>query len=156
MDDTSRKTPLSSSFGKTADAMPVQDALVILAIRLVGSGIRRDPSLRQHIIALARSTPVFLSEDYATTEGRINRFAAWAGKAAMNDLFARALDILRGGHRQEALAWAALNAVAQQPADEMSAMLHHIGKALGFTAAEVEVSLKRALSHAADGTIALK
>jgi len=131
------------------DALAVQDALIILAIRMMGGDIRRNPSARQHIIALARATPLFLTEDYEQTRGRLNRFAGRAGTADMDDLFACALDRLKGSHRREALAWSAINAVIQHPSDEKSAMLHHIGKALGFSASEVAESLARAeLKHA--------
>lgn len=137
------QTPLSSHEFQ-AEAMSVQDALIVLAIRLMGDTLRKNPPARQHIFALARSTPLFMMEDYKVTEGRINRFVNWAGTPAMDELFAHALKKLGGPYRRDALEWAAANAVAQQYTDEMNAMLHHIGKALSFTATEVEVGLRQA------------
>ncbi len=124
--------------------LSVQDALIVLAIRMIGGDIRRNPSARQHIIALARATPLFLMEDYDETKGRLDGFLSRAGTTAMDDIFARALDRLKGACRREALAWSASNAVIQQPTDEKSAMLYHIGKALGFSISEVEESLVQA------------
>jgi hypothetical protein len=146
---------LPSSHDLPVETMSVQDAFVVLAVRLIGSTIRNDPSARQHIMALARGTQLFRMENYNETGRRLNRFVIWAGTPAMDDLFARALDILRTRYRAEALRWVAANAVSQQLSDEMTAMLHHIGKALGFTVNEVEAALKRALSQASDGTIPL-
>jgi hypothetical protein len=130
-------SPLST-YEFQAASMSVQDALIVLAIRLMGGDIRRSPSSRQHIIALARGTPLFLMEDYHQTRDRVNRFINWAGTPTMDDLFAHALGQLRGAYRREALEWSAINTVVQQATDEKVAMLHHIGKALGFSAAEVE------------------
>ena len=118
--------------------MSVQDALIVLAIRLMGGDIRRNPSARRHIIALARATPLFLMEDYRQTQGRVDHFINWAGTTIMDDLFAHALDQLRGPYRLEALEWSAINAVIQQPSDEKTAIVHHIGEALGFSALEVK------------------
>jgi hypothetical protein len=139
MTERARKkdTPLSS-YEFQAASMSVQDALIVLAIRLMGRDIRRSPSSRQHIIALARATPLFLMEDYHRTRDRVNRFINWAGTTTMDDLFGHALGQLQGSYRREALEWAAINAVVQQATDEKVAMLHHIGKALGFSAAEVK------------------
>jgi hypothetical protein len=139
MTERARKkdTPLSS-YEFQAASMSVQDALIVLAIRLMGGDIRRSPSSRQHIIALARATPLFLIEDYHRTRDRVDRFINWAGTSTMDDLFAHALGQLQGSYRREALEWSAINAVVQQATDEKVAMLHHIGKALGFSAAEVE------------------
>ena len=133
-----------SSYEFEARSLSLQDALMILAIRIVGDEIRRSPSARQHILALARATPLFLVEDYAQTEKRFNGFVNWAGTTTMDDLFSRALEKLRGAYRREALDWSAINAVTQQPTEEMVAMLHHIGDALGFSASEVEKSLSQA------------
>lgn len=146
---------LPSSYDFQSASMAVQDALVVLAVRLVGADLRRNQSARQQIIALARAAPLFRMESYDQTERRINRYVNWAGTPVMDELFPRALDILRGNFRGDALEWAAVNAVSQQLTDEMNALLHHIGKALGFKAAEVETAVKRALSQASDGTIAL-
>jgi hypothetical protein len=145
MENSSRneKAPMSSYEFEGA-SLSVQDALIVLAIRLMGDAIRENPPARQHIIALARSTPLFSTEDYKSTEERINRFVNWAGMPVMDDLFAEALEVLRGPYRRDALAWVAVNAVAQQGDDEMNAMLHHIGKALGFSATEVETGLRQA------------
>lgn len=148
-DSASKEGPPPRPCASPTDTMAVQDALIILAIRMMGGDIRQNPSARQHIIALARATPLFFEEDYDQTQGRLNRFTDRAGTAAMDDLFARALDRLKGSHRREALAWSAINAVIQHPSDEKSAMLHHIGKALGFAASEVAESLAQAeLKHA--------
>lgn len=139
-----KKKSCLSSYEFEAGSLSVQDALIILAIRIVGDEIRRSPSARQHILALARATPLFRMEDYAETEGRFNRFVNWAGTTTMDDLFIRALEKLRGAYRGEALAWSAINAVTQQPTEEMAAMLHHIGDALDFSASEVETMLSQA------------
>jgi len=136
------KTSLSS-YEFEAGPLSVQDALMILAIRIVGDGIRRRPPAQQHILALARAASLFRMEDYAHTKGRFNRFVNWAGTATMDDLFSRALEKLRGVYRHEALEWSAINAVTQQLTEEMTAMLHHIGEALGFSASEVEKCLSR-------------
>ena len=150
MEDSAPKegTP-SPAYEFQAASMSVQDALIVLAIRLVGGDIRRNPSARQHIIALARATPLFLMEDYGQTQDRVNRFINWAGTTTMDDLFAHALDQLRCSHRREALEWSAANAVIQQPMDEKIAMLHHIGKALGFSASEVKESAAQAQRRSA-------
>lgn len=132
--------------------MTVQDALLVVAIRLIGSDIRRNPSARRHILALARSTPLLMDEDYGANEARLRQLVAWAGTARMNDLFAAALDLLRKDCRREALRWASENAAAQQQTDETTAMLYHIGKALGFKAAEVEASLAQAVERSAGAT----
>ncbi|MGD9330621.1 MAG: hypothetical protein PVJ53_04875 [Desulfobacterales bacterium] len=141
-----------SSYEFQAESMSVQDALIVLAIRLMGSNIRQNPSAKQHIIALARATPRFIVEDYKQTEKRINRFVNWAGSSTMDDLFNRALEKLSGDYRHEALQWASVNAVAQQLSDEMGAMLHHIGNALGYRASEVEASLAQAREKATGDT----
>ena len=105
-------THSNSGFGPKAPidggSLSVQDALVVVAIRLIGSDIRRNPSARRHIIALARSTPLLMDDDYGATERRIKQLAGLAGTAEMNDLFARALERLRDGYRKEALRWAAV------------------------------------------------
>jgi hypothetical protein len=144
MEDKRKNQTTLSSYEFQAESMSVQDALIVLAIRLMGGDIRRNPSAQKHIVALARAMPLFLMEDYEQTQGRINRFVNWAGTTAMDDLFARALDKLRGAYRREALEWSAVNAVTQHPTDEMGAMLHHIGEALGFSSSEVEASLTQA------------
>jgi hypothetical protein len=141
---TPRTPPPPSSDERRREPLSVQDALIVLAVRLMGRDIRHNPSARQHIIALARAAPLFRAEDYGQTEGRINRFVNRAGTKVMDDLFAQALNRLRADYRREALAWSAVNAVTQQLTDEMGAMLHHIGSALGFTASEVEASLAKA------------
>jgi len=143
-DSAPKEDPPRASCNSSTDAMAVQDALIILAIRMMGGDIRQNPSARQHIIALARATPLFLTEDYARTRRRLDRFAGRAGTTDMDDLFACALDRLKGVHRAEALEWSANNAIIQHPSDEKSAMLYHIGKALGFSATEVAESLARA------------
>ena len=135
--------PLSSYEFQPGD-LSVQDALIILAVRLVGGGIRRNPSAQQHIVALARAAPLFAMEDYEQTQERINRFANWAGTESVDELYYKALDKLKGAYRKEAIGWLAANAVTQQLTDERGAVLHHIGKALGFTASEVEASLAQA------------
>ena len=136
-------SPLST-YEFQAASMSVQDALIVLAIRLMGGDIRRSPSARQHIIALARATPLFLMEDYYRTRDRVNRFINWAGTPTMDDLFTHALGQLQDSYRREALEWSAINAVVQQATDEKVALLHHIGKALGFSAAEVEERIAQA------------
>ena len=152
MEDAKKRNQTSlSSYEFQAESMSVQDALIVLAIRLIGGDIRQNPSAKQHIIALARATPLFLVEDYGQTEKRINRFVNWAGSATMDDLFNRALEKLKGEYRREALQWAAVNAVAQQLTDEMGAMLHHIGNALDYNASEVEASLAQARENATEG-----
>jgi hypothetical protein len=142
MEDSAPKegTP-PSSYAFQAASMSVQDALIILAIRLMGGDIRQNPSARRHIIALARATSLFLMEDYHQTEGRIDHFINWAGTTVMDDLFTHALDQLQGPYRRKALEWSAINAVIQQPSDEKIAMLHHIGEALGYSASEVKESV---------------
>lgn len=132
-------------------SLSTRDAFVVLAIRLMGGDVRNNPSARQHIVALSRANPFFRDEAYAASEDRVLRFASWAGSTAMDGLFARSLDLLRRKRSQEALQWAADNAVAQQQTDEMNAMLHHVGKGLGFTPSEVEDALGRALRHSAGG-----
>lgn len=139
-----RESPCPGSYEFEAGPLSVQDALIILAVRIKGQQLRRNPSAQQHIVALARATPLFLVEDYEQTEERINRFVNWAGTTTMDDLFDRALQILRGDRRRDALVWAAVNAAGQQTTDEMVAMLHHIGDALGFSASEVEDHLSQA------------
>jgi len=139
-------TPLSS-YEFQLGSLSIQDALIILAIRLVGGSIRRNPSAQQHIVALARAMPLFTMEDYEQTQGRINRFINWAGTDSMDDLYAKALEKVKGAYRDDALQWSAANAVTQQLTDERGAVLHHIGKALGFTASEVEASLVQARRH---------
>jgi hypothetical protein len=150
MEDSAPKedTP-RSTYEFQAGSMSVQDALLVLAIRLVGGDIRRNPSARQHIMALARATPFFLMEDYRQTQDRLNRFINWAGTTTMDDLFAHALNQLQGVYRREALEWSAANAVIQQPMDEKVAMLHHIGEALGFSASEVKESVAQAQRRSA-------
>ena len=132
------------SYELEAGPMSVQDAMLILAIRIVVDEIRRSPPAQQHILALARAASLFRMEDYAHTKGRFNRFVNWAGTATMDNLFHQALEKLRGVYRHEALEWSAINAVTQQLTEEMTAMLHHIGGALGFSASEVEKCLSRA------------
>lgn len=153
MEKVSKKEKKSmSSYEFEAASMSVQDALIVLAIRLMGDALRENSPAQQHIIALARLTPLFTTEDYKSTEDRINRFVNWVGMPVMDDLFAEALKILRGPYRRDALVWVAVNAVAQQGNDEMTAMLHHIGKALGFSSTEVETALRQAHDHStADG-----
>jgi hypothetical protein len=135
-----------------AETLSIRDALLVVAIRLIGSDIRRNPSARRHILALARSTPLLMDEDYGATEARLTQLVAWAGTARMDDLFTSALDLLREKGRREALRWAAENAAAQQQTDETTAMLYHIGKALGFAAAEVESSLAQAVERSSGAT----
>ena len=132
-----------SSHEFQSDALSIQDALIVLAIRMTGEEISRNPSAKQQIVALARTSPLFAMEVYETTEGRINRFVNWAGSPAMDELFPQALDILNGDYRSQALAWAAANVLSQQRSDEGSAMLHHIAQALGFSAEEVEAQLEK-------------
>jgi hypothetical protein len=134
-----------TSPARETPSLSVRDALVVLAIRLMGGDLRNNPSARQHIVALARATPLLMNEPYDASEKRIMRFVETAGTSAMDDLFAEALALLRQDHREEALQWAAANAVAQHQTDEMNAMLYHIGKALGFTAKEVEAVLQQTL-----------
>jgi hypothetical protein len=50
----------------------------------------------------------------------------------------------RRGVFTEDTACSAVNAVIQQPTDEMGAMLHHIGEALGFSSSEVEIRFTQA------------
>ena len=145
MEDPKPRTSGSpASADRAATALSVRDALVVLAIRMMGGDLRANPSARQHIVALARATPLLMDEPYGTSEERIMRFVATAGTAAMDDLFAEALALLRQDHREAALQWAAVNAVAQHQTDEMNAMLYHIGKALDFSASEVEAALQQA------------
>ena len=145
MEDPKRRASGSSaSAGRAPGDLSVRDALVVLAIRMMGGDLRDNPSARQHIVALARATPLLMDEPYGASEERIMRFVASAGTAAMDDLFAQALAMLRQDHREAALQWAAANAVAQHQTDEMNAMLYHIGKALDFTASEVETALQQA------------
>jgi hypothetical protein len=142
MEDSSpKKSTPPSTYEFKAEAMSVQDALIVLAIRLMGGEIRRNPAARQHIIALARATPLFMMEDYRQTQDRVNRFINWAGTTTMDDLFAHALNQLQGSYRREALEWSAANAVIQQPTGEKIPMLHHIGEAFGFSASEVKESV---------------
>jgi hypothetical protein len=83
-------------------------------------------------------------EDLGQTEGRINRFANWAGSSAMDELFPEALRKLKGEYRRHALTWTVTSALNQGPSDEGSAMLHHIGRALEFSADEVDSELEKA------------
>jgi hypothetical protein len=142
-DKFAKDPPPFSSHEFQPDALSIQDALIVLAIRMTGEEISMNPSAKQQLVALARTSPLFALEDYETTEGRINRFVNWAGSPAMDELFPRALDILQGGQRRPALAWAAANALSQQRSDESIALLHHIGQALGFSAEEVEAQLEK-------------
>jgi len=135
-----------------AASMTVQDALIVLAVGLMGDALRENPPAQQHIIALARSTSHFMMEDYKDTEDRINRFVNWAGLPVMDDLFAEALKIIGGPYRRDALAWASANAVAQQDNDERNAVVHHIGQTLGFSSTEVETGLKRARDQSTAGS----
>jgi hypothetical protein len=152
-DDPRKKDGLASNHPLAADGLTVEDAFLVLAIRLIGSEVRRNSSARQHIIALARATPPLMTEDYGATKARLRQLAEWAGTAVMDELFARALEMLRDGYRRETLAWAAGNAVAQQETDETNALLYHIGKALGFTPSEVEASRARAFDKSAGAKI---
>jgi hypothetical protein len=128
------------------DELSVQDAMIVLAVRMMGEEIKHNPSAKQNVIALARSSPLFTMEDYEETEGRISRFVNWAGSAAMDELFPQALRTLKGDYRRQALAWATANAISQQASDEKIAFLHRIGQDLGFTAAEIKAEMERCIA----------
>jgi hypothetical protein len=132
-----------SSYEFQPDAISIQDALIILSIRAVGGNLHHDPSLKQQILAQARKSPLFEMEDFEQTEGRLTRFANWAGSPAMETLFPEALRKLQGEYRRPALTWTVANALNQGLSDESQAILHHIGQALGFSADEVESELER-------------
>lgn len=151
-DEHRKEAPSAPRHSMAPEALTVQDALLVLAIRLIGSEVRSNSSARRHIIALARSTPLLMGEAYGETEKRLKTLSNWAGTAVMDELFARALAILRSDYRREALAWASVNAVAQQETAETNALLYHIGKALGFTPSEVEASLVQALNQSGGAT----
>ena len=125
------------------EELTVQNAMIVLALRVLGAEIRQNPSAVKHILALARSSPFFTMEDYEQTETRINRLVNWAGSGAMDELFPQALRTLKSEYRRQALAWVAANAVSQQASDEKTAIVHHIGQDLGFTAAEINAEIER-------------
>ena len=147
MEETPDKEPSPmTSYEFQPDELTVQDAMIVLAIWIMGAEIKNDPSAKQHVLALARSSPLFTMEAYEQTEGRVNRFVNWAGSAAMDELFPQALRTLKRAYRRQALAWVAANAHSQQPSEENTAKVHHIGHALDFSGAEINAEIERCVA----------
>jgi hypothetical protein len=141
-DNSMTPSPLSS-FEFQAEAIDIQDALIILAIRLMGEHLQHSAAIQDHVMDVARETPHFSMEARDKTRKRLNKYLNWKESMVMELLFVQALETLECNYRHDALKWVTEIALGRPPTKRLVTVVHQIATTLGFSAAEVSDSLDR-------------